>query len=105
MSTAARNSTVAVVTDNQIETSVAEEIRHRGLDQVASPEINEKDKRIHAHWRSSAANMGKDTYGWIDGQLVLLERVEDQHSDAGCTRSHFKRVGGKLMLQSNEGCK
>lgn len=77
---------------------------HAGLAALTAPRFDAESKRIHSHWRESAARGGSDSYMWENGKLTLTSREVQDFSSGTCKFERHERVDGKLTQVKTGDC-
>lgn len=72
-------------------------IRNHELDEVTSPEFDQKSKLVRALWRDGCCVHGTDIYRFVNGRFLLSEREEeDCRYEDTCQVTLKKRLGNGM---------
>lgn len=72
-------------------------IRNHELDEVTSPEFDQKSKLVRALWRDGCCVHGTDIYQFVNGHFILAESEEEDCRYVGtCQVTQKKRVGNEM---------
>lgn len=75
--------------------------RNTALEEITSPVVDRVNQRIRSAWRANCCDYGEDTYGFLDGQLTLLQQTEttvDPNKSSRTITTFKQRVNGKMRL-------
>lgn len=71
------------------------------LEEITSPVVDRVQQRIRSAWRANCCEYGEDTYGYLNGQLTLLQQTETTLAPNRSNRTINtvkQRVNGKMSL-------
>lgn len=75
------------------------------LNELGYTEFDEEERTVFAPWRSSAAEMGEDTYVYEAGKLKQTGRTMRRYTDDGaCTQTSYEAVDGQLIKSASGAC-
>ena len=75
------------------------------LNELGYTEFDEEERLVFAPWRSSAAEMGEDTYVYEAGELKQTGRIMRRYTDDGaCTQTSYEAVDGQLIKTASGPC-
>ena len=72
------------------------------LEEITSPQFDQKNKSITSHWRASATLNGVTTYKLINGTPEITDETDEEYSDEFTTITTKKRINGELKIVSQK---
>jgi hypothetical protein len=76
--------------------------RQVALEDITSPEFDQKKKLIYSFWRASCCDHGLSTYKYVGGKPTLIEEAEVKEENGKIITTVKRRVNGKMKLVSKK---
>jgi len=70
----------------------------QALEEITSPEFDQKKKLIYSFWRDGCCSHGLSTFKYINGKPKLIEESEVKQEDGKVITTLKKMVNGKMKL-------
>lgn len=74
----------------------------KALEEISSPEFDQKNKEIFSFWRASCCHHGSSTYKYMNGKPTLIREAEVKEEKGKVITSIRRRVNGKMKLISRK---